>query len=648
MYTSADSRRPLKRQWVPGLLLYGILLLTVAVYWQGIHGPFLLDDKPNLNGLASISDRTDWDQVVQFLEGDGGHRGRYVSRLSFIPNALDWPARPQRFKHINIWLHALNGVILAWMLLLILRIFGDRPATIPTIVLSTTALWLLHPLNVSTVLYVVQRMTELSTLFTLAGLTGYLWGRRLATRRMAAGYAIMSVFVTLGTILATLSKENGILLAALVLVLEFTVLNRLPRPKHWRIWGAIFLSPPLIFLVGWHITHFEGFLHGYSNRDFSMVERLMTEWRVLLDYLVQIGIPSRTGTGLFHDDYRISHGLFDPSTTILSLVIILGLLAIALRARFKHPILSFAILWYFSSHLLESTLIPLEIYFEHRNYLPMIGPLLAAMYYLSGVPTRLKPIVPISTALLLAIVTFNTWSNTRIWARSVSLAETWEYEHPTSIRALQFAANAWIKFRRFDEVERRLRAVLNLDKDNSGARVQLVYVNCLKDGRLNESLYEDAIRRLPETRADSAANETLDRLIDLSIGSRCEGLEKLQLLALTDALMKAANKKPKAYTIAMLHLLSAKIYNISGDNRNAAHALAASFNKRPLARTAILESVSWAAIGEYTTALAAVDKAKRIYDRKLLNSARAVDDINRWKEQLLEQQYNASLNGAHP
>ena len=647
MRSRADNRQPIERQLVPGLFLYGILLLTIAVYWQGLYGPFLLDDKPNLTALASISDPTDWDKVLQYLGDDGGHRGRYVSRLSFVANALDWPARPQRFKYINIWLHALNGVILAWMLLLILRSFGDRSTKIPTIVLSTTALWLLHPLNVSTVLYVIQRMTELGTLFTLTGLIGYLWGRRLATRRLTTGYIVMSVSVTAGTFLATFSKENGILLAALVLVMEFTVLNRLPKPKFWRIWGALFLAPPLIFLLGWHVSHFDGFLRGYSNRDFGMLERLMTQWRVLLDYLIQIVIPSRTGTGLFHDDYRISHGLFNPSTTILSLVIIFGFIVFAARARSKHPVLAFAILWYFSAHLLESTLIPLEIYFEHRNYLPMIGPLLAAMYYLSRVPPKLSSTVTASTVVLLGLVTFNTWSNTRIWANSVSLAETWEAEHPTSIRALQYAGNAWIKFRRYDQVEKRLRTVLDLDKDNSSALVQLVYVGCLKDGRLDENLHRDAIQRLPVTRVDSAANETLDRLIDLSIGSRCKGLEKLQLLALTDALMKAAKKRPKAHTIAMLYLLSAKIFNISGDKKNAARALAASFEKRPLARTAMLESISWAAIGEYNNALAAVDKAKRINDRKLLHSARAIDDVSRWKDELLEQKHKASLDVVH-
>ena len=179
-----------------------------------------------------------------------GSPGRPISYLSFLLQSGSWPHDPLAFKLVNIALHVANGAlvyaVVARTLALLGRadaaVLGDQPA----------AAWLVHPIQVSTVLYVVQRMTELAALFCLGGMLAYLRGRVLArSGRVDAGYAWMSAGLALGTPLAILAKENGALLPVYIAVIELTLLSGVPRPPRWKLWAAVFLA----FLpLRWRLT----------------------------------------------------------------------------------------------------------------------------------------------------------------------------------------------------------------------------------------------------------------------------------------------------------------------------------------------------------------------------------------------------------
>ena len=76
------------------------------------------------------------------------------------------------------------------------------------IALIASGIWLLHPYFVSTTLYVVQRMAQLATLFTLIGIIGYLKARLLLAHKPILAYFYMALSIGLCTILATYSKEK--------------------------------------------------------------------------------------------------------------------------------------------------------------------------------------------------------------------------------------------------------------------------------------------------------------------------------------------------------------------------------------------------------------------------------------------------------
>ncbi len=625
------------RQLTTAALLYAIVAATAVIYWPGIGGSFLLDDQPNLPSLEIVAAGVDRTTLTHYLMEDGAHPGRPITRLSFLFNADDWPGRPERFKYVNLMLHLANGLLLAWFCLLAATLSGNTRAEAAKIATATAALWLLNPLNVSTVLYVIQRATELTALFTLAGLVLYLHGRALAPARPRAGLAWMSAGAVVGTVLATLSKENGILFPLYVAAAEYTVFRAVPRPVKWGVWGALFLLPPIVFVVLWHVVHFHELVQGYSFREFTLGERLLTEPRVLLDYLVKTLIPNRAGTGVFHDDFAVSRGVWSPPSTALAIVVLGLLLGLALWLRRRAAVASFAILWFFAGHSLEAGPIPLELYFEHRNYLPMAGPLFALCYYALTMRSRARRVAAAAVAMLALVAGLVTWTNTRIWGVPLLAAVTWEEEHPTSVRALQYAADAWLRIHRFDEVRERLRRIQEIHPRHASSAIQLVFVDCL-DNPASRTIPVDAlIEHLASAQHDFAVLPSLDVLVGSVRSGRCTGISQRDLIRITDAVIENPRMRYDRKETSLLLTVKSNLLNRLGETEQAAQTLRASFDMHPSVRTAVLESIAWARIDRYREALAALDRADTLRSQSRTAWLTERGDLERWRQHLMER-----------
>ncbi len=431
-----------------GISLFALLLSTVWLYWTGLNSIFLLDDHPTLSTLSNISFSNFWISTLQFMaEGHAGGLGRPISLFTFALQYQSWPYDAWAFKYINLMIHLLNGCLIFWLLLQIGRISKLAEQKILLITTLVTAIWLVHPLNVTTVLYSAQRMTQLSTLFTLVGLVTYLVGKQwLRQKKYLKGYLLTSIAIGLGGLFATLSKENGVLLLLYILVLEITILRALSKPPYWKIWKTLFIFLPLSLLIGYLIYKIPYFITSYEYYGFSLQERLLTESGILLNYIAKILLLRPTEFGLFYDDYPLSRDLFTPISTLFSVIIIIGGFVISLLARKRYPLLALGILWFLAGHTLESMPIPLVLYFEHRNYLPMLGILFLIVYIISqGVPkmqtnTLRYGLIGLIT-LWLSFFPFITWSENQLWANPVKQAIVWAKEHPTSRYAQSHAAN---------------------------------------------------------------------------------------------------------------------------------------------------------------------------------------------------------------
>jgi hypothetical protein len=429
-------------------LLFCILAVTVACYLPGLTGHFIFDDGVNIRMNPGLRiDSLDLSSLWQAASsGSAGPLKRPISTVSF---ALDYYVSGMDayyFKLTNLGVHLVNGVLvflLARLLLnLHLRIRGTTDENAAAwIALAVAAVWLLHPFNLTSVLYVVQRMTSLAALFTLAGLVLYLSGRKNLLDGKRSGFVAIGAAIFVFTPLAALCKESGLLLPLLILVTEATLLrwNAPDRGTRRMLAALVGLSVALPQLLGMlYVLNKSGsVLGGYAIRDFSLTERLMTEARVLWFYLHMIVLPSMSEMGLHHDDILVSRSLFSPWTTLPSIA---GLLLLAVGAfvlRNRQPMITFGIAFFFVGHAMESTIFPLEIAFEHRNYLPMFGILLPLAYYTLN--PRLHPssvrVRRVAFLMLLALFAVLTATRAQQWGDTLRMRMLEVERHPRSVRA---------------------------------------------------------------------------------------------------------------------------------------------------------------------------------------------------------------------
>ncbi len=444
--------------WFPACCFWVLLFAAGGAYLPGLKGGFLFDDVPNLEHLGLYGGVVDWESFKSFVFGGiAGPTGRPLSLLTFLFDSNTWPSDPERFKVTNLQFHLLTGAVLCWATLLLMRLFGRSERQAEWIVIINMGLWLLHPYFVSTTLYIVQRMTQLSALFVLAGLAGYLHGRLLLSDRPRAGYIWMSVSVVSGTLLAVLSKENGVLLPLLICVVEFCLPLSDSRNRPDRRWSLLFLWLPSLAVIGLLARYIDFSSDVWPMRPFNQPERLMSETRILWEYLYHLWVPRIEGHGLFQDGYVISRGWFSPLSTLFATIGLTALIGSAIALRRRWPLFSFAVLFFFAAHLIESTVVGLELYFEHRNYVAaafLFLPLAAGLVNLQKFISRFINICVV--ILLFALLAGLTLQRSILWGDTGNLERYWAMSSPNSPRAQYFLANDLFSQGRIQDASRLL------------------------------------------------------------------------------------------------------------------------------------------------------------------------------------------------
>lgn len=529
------------------------LVVTWLIYRPGLRGGFVFDDFANLPVLGYYGRVDNWKAFWLYLtSGSADPTGRPLALLSFLLDANTWPADPYRFKRTGVLLHLLNGALLTWLLFKLGRATGRADANAALAAVLGAALWLLHPLMLSTTLYVIQRETVLAATFVLIGLLGHAAGRELAARNRLSGVWLATLSISVCTPLALLCKANGVLLPLLVLLLETVLLSPvLPvtgarTRRAFAIYRFALLVVPSVALaifLGWEA--YKGFVEGMPpTRPWTLGERLLTEARIVIGYFVLLWLPRAFSPGLFNDNVSASSGLFSPPETLICVLAIVFLAAGAWRFRGRRPVLAGAILFFLAGHLLESTVIPLELYFEHRNYLPAVllfWPLALwiseprkALHGSVGVRLRhLRLALAIFLPLMLSLLTL---LGAELWGDVRDQALVWAMRNPHSPRAQVTAAQierargenaaALVRLRRaLDEKPNELQIVLNLlgAQCDAGAitgadveRAAYALRTTPTPGRLGGDWFIHSLEIAKEGSCPGLTLDVLDRLLEAS------------------------------------------------------------------------------------------------------------------------------------
>lgn len=387
-----------------------LIALNLYIYSLSADGPYIVDDFPNLveNDSLLIKD-LNWDSLkAAAMSSPASRYHRPLSMLTFAANySLAGNTDPYPVKMTNIFLHIITGLgiyllTLALMKRKSLRGDGEERLNGELIAFLTAFLWLFHPLFVSTVLYAVQRMAMLSTFFVIIGCL-YYCRMRTGSLDRNKGFITGSALIVLITLMAFFSKENGALLPGFLLLIEIFFFNFQFHPDTSRLDKSLLLSllvVPTCFIAGYLTFAYLRSADGNAGTYFfTLHERLLTQFRALWHYIGWLTFTNPEPMAIYHDDFIVSGSLFSPITTLLSL---LGFIAVPLcLIKIFHPrhISLFCFLWFLWGHVLESTVLPLSLMFEHRNYLPGYGILLGLSILIAAFARQKK-----NTRLLKALV----------------------------------------------------------------------------------------------------------------------------------------------------------------------------------------------------------------------------------------------------
>ena len=436
-----------------GFVLLGLVLIGVTlIYTPGLNGPFVLDDEENITTVPEIAiHRLDYVSLRDAaLSNDSGPLKRPLPTLSFALNYYLAGGFESTFgfKLTNLLIHLANTVLI----FLFCRALLATPALLnrmpaerhTTVAILATALWAFHPIQVTNVLYIVQRMNSLSALFVLTGLILFVHGRTQLNTVGARGFTLMAGGTIGGTALGLASKENAVLLPLFALVIEYSFFHFRTHDERTRrlllIFYMLVVVLPVVSLATYLVLNPDFILNSYVTRHFSLLERALTETRILWYYAGLILFPISKDFGLFHDDMMLSTGLFTPYSTLFAMVGLLAILGLGLSQAKRHPLISFAILWFLAGHMIESSILGLELAYEHRNYLPSYGILFAAAYGLIFAVKLRRVVISLALITILLTLGFITWVRAGTWGDIQSLAEYTVSSHPSSPRANDFAA----------------------------------------------------------------------------------------------------------------------------------------------------------------------------------------------------------------
>lgn len=524
---------------IPGLSIVWILIAYAALTWPALSGPFVFDDYSNLQNLQLLEGASS-DYLGHYLAAFIGSPGRPISALSFLINDNAWPSGPFSFKYTNLMIHLLNGVLLFGLLRQLAKACPALPQS-PYWPLLAMAAWLFHPLQLSAQMLVVQRMTLLSATFCFIGLWGYI--ALLQRARSVSGDFAALCALGACTILAFLSKENGALLPLFAWVLNATLLHRLIEGKSQasrRFIRAACILPSLAVFAA--MAYMATRPDAFASREFGMAERVMTQMHVLGDYLRHILMPRLSGSGIYFDDYPVTRSWTQPISTLLLAMGFMAATVFAIAMRKRFPVLGFAILWFFAGHVMESSILDLELFFEHRNYLPLLGPVLALSAWAFRQVTRWRLAIALFSLWLMLLGSI-TALQAPVWGNAELMTAIWFKERPLSLRAAQDIAKY-----RYDNGQPQAALDGLMQAYDGGIRqadlpLAALLVKCWNPAvHADRDLYQESVRAVPSSGYSNSVLASLLLLRQATQGNVCDQLiDQSRWIRLTEVLL--ANRK---------------------------------------------------------------------------------------------------------
>ncbi|HVM60307.1 MAG TPA: tetratricopeptide repeat protein [Verrucomicrobiae bacterium] len=366
--------------------------MTLVVYGNNLHGPFILDDvpwilnNPNIRALWPV-----WKPLVD--------TSRPVVQWSLAVNFALGGLNPVGYHIINNLIHALTALAVFGVVrrtLRMPRLFPRFGESADGVAFAIVLLWALHSLDTESVTYVIQRAESMAGLFAV--LTLYCVIRGAAT----GGASAWDFAAMFSCALAVGSKPVAAVVPFLVLAYDGTFLAGTwsePWRKRAQLYvglGASWLLAAAFLVAGrkeWMGS--AGVVSG--ARAIPWVDYAMLQPQVIVHYL---------RLSLWPDNLCLLYG---PPQQLIGLpfwlccAVVGALLVLTAYGLVRRNVVGFLGAWFFVT-LAPTSVIPLlHPVFEHRMYLPLmavVAGIVCGVYWLIGNAAIGKSVAWVSVGML--------------------------------------------------------------------------------------------------------------------------------------------------------------------------------------------------------------------------------------------------------
>lgn len=511
--TSAGAPGTITAPWLPKFIrnpsVFKTLLIVLVfftlgflIYSNTFESPFVFDDTLRIVENPAIRmDRLTFQNLWNAAFGKQSARSRPIGNISFALNYYFHQYEPAGYHIVNIIIHIINGILL-WLFLkktLNLKSVRSEFITGEWIALLAAFLWLANPVQAQSVTYIVQRLNSLAAMFFLLSFLCYLNGRLAPEKKMRWTWFLGAA---LGWLLALGCKQNTATLPFFILLYEWYFFQDLNvdwlkrNLKYVLILLAVFIIIVFIFLGTKPLDRLAS-IGDYADKEFTLAERVMTQWRVVIYYLSLIFYPNPSRLNLDYD-FPLSYSLMNPYTTLLSLIAISGLIILAVFLAKKQRLISFCIFWFFGNLVIESSFIPLAIIFEHRTYLPsmLMGLIPVILLYRYIKPQWLA--VGAGCALILVCADW-TFERNKAWRNGLTLWSDIVAKSPNKARPYANLGVAQKDQNLTDQAYQSFRKALQLNPNIDEAHFNLAII-LEERGNTDEAIahYRKAVEIKPD------------------------------------------------------------------------------------------------------------------------------------------------------
>lgn len=349
-----------------------VLIIAIAgliAYLNSIEVPFILDDFGSISNNYAIHHLFDFAALWKF------YANRIVLYFTLSLNYAVHDNGVEGYHVLNILIHIINGMVLFTIVnkLLSLPYFNGKLLSRHRrlVSISIALLFMVHPIQVNAVSYIIQRTASLATTFYFLAILFFI---KYRIENKLRHFILLMLF----TLLAMFTKENTITIPFMLLLIElffFVGNGKTAWYKRIVIFLIIFATVPVI--PGTNLL-----LKGYSQSDpgvsfkastsMDRMQYFYTELNVVLFYIRLMFVPDWQNFD-YSNDWPVSKTIWDNYSYLSFAVWILtGVLTLFLIKR--NRLAAFGILWFFIGLAVESTFISIkDVYFEHRLYFPCAG-----------------------------------------------------------------------------------------------------------------------------------------------------------------------------------------------------------------------------------------------------------------------------------